>query len=426
MLDARGAASVRSGRAAAAGKPAQTRVRRRRVLYISGFDPRGAAFYHRMYRDEAAKAAALTGLGLEVGPRRAVDPHVQAWTISAISNGERTETLYEFLRWDDIVRANWPRRTLRVWRDSVGALVESLRTGVFRRSWRASYPTAITGALPTLFILLQIVVIAFAAWAAAAVFGGLTGLPLYAGLPAAAVTAWGVFLLFQRLEGRLRILWLGRLFAFTVRDANCDVPKLEARRETFAKRLVEAARTGAEDEILLIGHSLGSPLAISVAARAVERDPNLGRHGPRVAVLILGSTMPMLALLPQAEWFRRDLRRLAEAEAVDWLEFTAPPDGACYALIDPLALAMPGYVPPAPLGPRPKLLNARIKDLIHDATYHRIKRDWMRVHFQYLMAGDRPAEYSYFAITAGPLTLADRFAHRPSVTGYAGLRPFRR
>ncbi len=37
---------------------------------------------------------------------------------------------------------------------------------------------------------------------------------------------------------------------------------------------------------------------------------------------------------------------------------------------------------------------------------------FFRLHFQYLCAFDRPGDYDYFRITAGPMTLADRFANR--------------
>jgi dihydrolipoamide dehydrogenase len=42
-------------------------VRRRQVFYFSGFDPKGPAHYHRLYADEAAKAAVLGGYTVKVG-----------------------------------------------------------------------------------------------------------------------------------------------------------------------------------------------------------------------------------------------------------------------------------------------------------------------------------------------------------------------
>jgi hypothetical protein len=41
-----------------------------------------------------------------------------------------------------------------------------------------------------------------------------------------------------------------------------------------------------------------------------------------------------------------------------------------------------------------------------------LRRRFFRLHFQYLCAFDRPGEYDYFRITAGPLTLAERFRGR--------------
>ena len=37
---------------------------------------------------------------------------------------------------------------------------------------------------------------------------------------------------------------------------------------------------------------------------------------------------------------------------------------------------------------------------------------FFRLHFQYLCAFDRPADYDYFQITAGPLSLRERYAGR--------------
>ena len=51
----------------------------------------------------------------------------------------------------------------------------------------------------------------------------------------------------------------------------------------------------------------------------------------------------------------------------------------------------------------------------HIRTYCEIKAlrwRFFRLHFQYLCAFDRPKDYDYFQITAGPLTLTDRYRNR--------------
>ena len=41
-----------------------------------------------------------------------------------------------------------------------------------------------------------------------------------------------------------------------------------------------------------------------------------------------------------------------------------------------------------------------------------LKNRWFRIHIQYLCAFDRPIDFDYFRITAGPIRLGDRFAAR--------------
>jgi hypothetical protein len=46
-----------------------------------------------------------------------------------------------------------------------------------------------------------------------------------------------------------------------------------------------------------------------------------------------------------------------------------------------------------------------------------LKRRFFRLHFQYICAFDRPADYDYFQITAGPLTLGLRYEGRAPSPG---------
>jgi pimeloyl-ACP methyl ester carboxylesterase len=401
------------------------RVKRRRILYISGFDPRGASFYHRMLEEEAAKHAARSGEPMQIGPRRIESPLVQAWTLTCGTPPESVETIYEFLRWDDIIRAHWPRSLPRVWADALWASWSFIRSGLYRASLRSSYPVAITMSLPGIFIVVQLLLIALVTWLFLGPLPRLSGLPWWSGIIPAIAALWGVVTLAQRLEAKFNIYWISRIMAFNVRDAYGRVEGIEGRRDALAAHFVAAVRRGEDDEVILVGHSLGTPLAVSVMARSIESDPNLGFHGPAVALLTLGPTTPLLSLIPAAEWFRRELRVLGSA-TIPWIEFSAPTDGACYALVDPVTLPNPGFRRPEGAGLSPKILNARFMQLIDVKTYAKVKRDWIRLHFQYLMAGDRLGDYNYFRIIGGRLRLVDRYAGRESVQDYSRLRLFAR
>lgn len=113
----RGAVHTRDGDAAAAatdvpgrrnGTAGHPPVKQRHVFYLSGFDPKGPAHYHRLYADEAAKAAALGGYTVQVGKRRKLSEHAAGWSVEYRGPGTAdsgpVHTEFEFLRWDDIVR----------------------------------------------------------------------------------------------------------------------------------------------------------------------------------------------------------------------------------------------------------------------------------------------------------------------------------
>ena len=68
-------------------------------------------------------------------------------------------------------------------------------------------------------------------------------------------------------------------------------------------------------------------------------------------------------------------------------------------------------------GGGPLVLSAAFTRTLSPEKQKALRHRWFRLHFQYLCAFDRPGIYDYFQITAGPLTLADRFANRPHSPG---------
>jgi len=57
-------------------------VARRQVFFFTGFDPKGAAHYHRLYKEGALAQQATTGDRYQVGPRERTDePLAQHWQV---------------------------------------------------------------------------------------------------------------------------------------------------------------------------------------------------------------------------------------------------------------------------------------------------------------------------------------------------------
>lgn len=116
----------------------------------------------------------------------------------------------------------------------------------------------------------------------------------------------------------------------------------------------------------------------------------------------------MVSFLPGAGRLRADLAFLSQVPGLTWVDVTAPGDGCAFALCDPVAVS--GAAGP---GKRwPLVLSAAFTRTLSPARWKALRWRFFRLHFQYLCAFDRPGDYDYFRITAGPLTLAARYAGR--------------
>ena len=273
------------------------------------------------------------------------------------------------------------------------------------------------------FLVLLALVAAVPAAAALGIAAGRASGSALAGLLAGLVLVATAAVLARAAERRLNMQWLLRSYAFTGRQGTVGWPALEHRLDLFGQRIAERVRQAAEgtqpgDEVLLVAHSSGSIMAVAALARAMASEPGLTGCGPRVSLLTLGQWIPLLTSLPTAQAFRAEVDRLARDPALDWVDFTAPADGCCFALTDPVTAA--GLPPARP--DHPKLLSPRFAAMFSPAGYADLRRDRFRLHFQYLMASERAGDYDYTAITAGPLTLGDRFAAQASVDDFVQFR----
>jgi hypothetical protein len=60
----------------------------------------------------------------------------------------------------------------------------------------------------------------------------------------------------------------------------------------------------------------------------------------------------------------------------------------------------------------PLVLSAAFTQTLSPERWKALRWRFFRLHFQYMCAFDRPGDYDYFQITAGPMTLAARYHGR--------------
>lgn len=382
-------------------------VRRRKIFYISGFDPRGATHYHTLFCEEAKRQCALSGDTLDIGRRRRDGALRECWDVSAQIGGQAVSNEYVFLRWDQLIRQQWTRTLPAIVAEAFSTVTAYARNGVLGRLYRthlAGFQTVVyTAVLMALLALAALVLGALVAWGASTGLGWELWPTLGAGL--AAMLA--VLFVWPLIEKRLNPLWASRATSFILAQGNSRVAGLDERLNAFAEQIVAAAQAAEHDEILVVAHSSGVQLAVSTMALALAKCPQLGRQGAPVSLLTLGGSLPLLVLVPQAQFFRERLRTLVEAGQICWVDVNQVTDWICWHTPDLLAMA--GISTP-PGAPRPLPRSPRIHTLFSPQRYEELKRDRLHLHFQYLMAGEQLGEYDFFAIACGSVALADRFA----------------
>jgi pimeloyl-ACP methyl ester carboxylesterase len=212
-------------------------------------------------------------------------------------------------------------------------------------------------------------------------------------------------------ERRTYLLYLCDDTASTYQFAHRQRPDWEERMETFAGYVVDAVAESEADEVVIVGHSSGSFLAIDVLDRALERDPDLGRRGPRVRLLTIGANLPIVGFHDAAQWFRGRISRLAVAPDIAWIDYQSRHDIMNFWPFDPVA----GHG--IALGSErrnPLVVPVNFRDLWGAEGFARRRWRFFRAHFQFLYANERAeAAYDYYLICCGPLDLVTR-ATRPA------------
>jgi hypothetical protein len=380
-------------------------VRRRRVFYIPGFDPLQTRRYRQFYRTEGPAQAAISGYALEIGRKREDAAH--GWSVRAQIDGEGVTADVEVLAWADIIGGSMRRTILATYGQMLRTAWIYVASGALFRLGRLRKGPTLAALYPVVMLTLQAVLAGLSGWGigqgVAMLLPGWLGVA--GGLVAGLALAWAMLRLFQRLDRRFLAYYLMHDYAFSAGLWGAYPAVLEARMAVFAAR-IRAALEEEGDEVLVVGHSSGAILGVSILADLIRA--GVPARGPVLSFLTLGQVVPMVSFLPEAKRLRADLAFLSTRDEVTWVDVTAPGDGCAFALCDPVAVS--GV---SPEGKRwPLVISCAFTQTFSPERWRRMRFRWFRLHFQYMCAFDRPGDYDYFRITAGPLTLRARYAGR--------------
>ncbi|MFD2741095.1 hypothetical protein ACFSUD_16050 [Sulfitobacter aestuarii] len=389
------------------------RIRRRRVFYIPGYDPIHPRRYRELYRREGAAQAAISGYEIALKPKRGDGNY--GWSVNALIDNVEVVTEVEVLVWSDIVRASMKGSIPATYAQLFRTASIYISTGALARLMRLRKGPVIAALYPVAMLLLQLALALSVGFGlgrmiSAAVATLLPTLPDWGAilvlLAVMFPVSWAILEWFRRKDGKFFAYYLMHDYAYAAATRGANPAELEDRMSEFGATIAAALQSEV-DEVLIVGHSSGAHIGVSVLADLI-RAGKVSQNGPKLAFLSLGQVVPMVSFLPEAARLRGDLRYLSARSELAWVDVTAPGDGCAFALCDPVSVS--GVAPPDKRWPL--VFSAAFTRSLSAERWKALRWRFFRLHFQYLCAFDRPRDYDYFQITAGPLSLAARYADR--------------
>ncbi|MGU3493284.1 hypothetical protein ACLBXM_04505 [Xanthobacteraceae bacterium A53D] len=386
---------------------------RRHLFFVAGYDPMTVDAHHRIFQRELARFADVWQVEAAVDKSVRVVRTGGSWTAKSQGPGWATETRFEILSWDDLVRADMGRSRWSHLLGTVRALGDMIATGTIIRYFRTSHRYGIFFTLTYLVLALIWAAALGVGWLAAGFIApyidtlmigtwlaGRITLSTWLAPLLGLLVAYGVGMGLLRLaSSRLRLRQSLDLAEFSVDFVRDRHPDITRRITAFADRLRAVAAKGGVDEIVLAGHSLGAQHVVSLIARALRDEPELGTTIP-IRILTLGSTTAKFALHPEGERLRNAARVVHRASAIGWTEYQAKDDIVSFYKVDPVTL---GPITDGDAARRPLVRRVPIRAMLTPATYRKFRFDVMRLHCQFFLANDQRAPYDFYAFVCAPV-----------------------
>jgi hypothetical protein len=381
-------------------------VWRRRVHYFAGFDPRGVAHYHRMFK-EAALTVQPSGAQLAIGKRSRVGSRFRTWTANyhSAQNNEQAnpQTITEcvYMGWDDVVRQHWHKTPGALLRTLLRSYASQAAMPALKAVYKHHRGAFWAGILPALYALLLLAV-------AAGACSMLLASPLPWSGALAALTASLVLWMGTRWAEPLGILWLLRIFAFNMEFGRNRIAGLEERQAEWLEDIVARQAQDPVDEVLLVAHSVGTLVFVNTAS-ALLQDPRWREHKCRTGIVTLGQCMPFATLAPAATSFRSSLKHICEQTDAPWLDVTAKIDPLCFHTLHPLTAK------PTPHDHKgwPRQVFAQFFRMYAPATWQKLSKKKLEVHFLYLKTPEKDGNFVMTDWLFGPIPLQQRIPAQP-------------
>ncbi|WP_352230451.1 hypothetical protein [Rhizobium sp. CG5] len=363
-------------------------MKKRVVVHFPGFERMDARAHHGRFTRTVEFSSKLWDFSAEAG---AFDPDDTQSGFEVVCRGpdwavsNRIHILDHNVLVDELSDRPLVKRFAMGFLSAARVVGQGGLFGYFRHAWRFG-----------LFFVFPFLLVALAF----AISLALAVLPVWLGLSAWhilwSVSLAGVFFrsVFLPFSERYHTLHLFSDWELAVAVGGLTSPSLSRWLEESAERMMRALDDPA-DEYLITSHSMGSSLATQVLGMVLEKHPQ-ALAGKRVVFVTLGSAILQCALLRPADVMRRRIGAIARAPDVTFLEVHCLTDVIHFYKSRVVALS--GHKD----APQAGLIFIRVRALLSEARYKKIKRDFLRVHRQYVLHADRRGSFDFALLTTGP------------------------
>jgi hypothetical protein len=360
-----------------------------------------AARHRERYERAMRNTAELWGLSADVGALQ-MDGHCPSFHVTTSTPDEdwRVSSRFYLLDHDGIVghlaRRPLIARLLQGFRSAAIVILEGGAFGYFRHAWRFGLFFVFPFLLVALGLATSLVLATFPWWL------DLSHWYLPVGIALGLLFFLRVFIPWSE---RFHTLHLFSDWEMAVGVARLDLALFTDWIESAAEAVRPAFDENA-DEYVITSHSMGSSMAAHTIGLLLEREPDLFA-GKRVVFVTLGGATLQCALLRSASVLRARVGTIARANGVTFMEVQCLTDVISFYKSSVTDLT--GH----PDAPQPRLIFLRIRNMLNPERYRRIKRDFLRVHRQYVLGSDRRTNFDFGLMTAGPLPAQsfERFTH---------------
>jgi len=373
---------------------------RRHVLYVEGYDPQGAEGYYKLFEHGLKRFLKNWPVRAKAGPLELDSDDFAHWEVAAAGPNWRVHTTYEFLRQERMIRANMAQPMWRQVPRALGLILNYLYTGTLFRIYRASPQYGVALTYFQMLLVLWLAASALGGWLVAWAVQKLIPLPWGLDFVLGVAVAVGLFKLLRPLADKLFVVQINSHWPYLLRYGRGEPSCFDHFIEAGAQRLVEIASANAVNEIVVVGHSGGGVLAPAVVARALELDPALGSHGPKLVLFTPGSLMPGIGLHRHAAKVRQVIHRVSIEPSILWIDVQARADVLNFYNFDPVE----GIgIDAGAWRCNPLVWTVRIREMISAEFYRKRRWDLFRMHYQFVMGNDQRAPYEYMMLICGPL-----------------------